>query len=250
MFCPHCGAKLSAEARKCEHCGVALRRRRWPILLALSVLVMALGIGGFLIGKHYLAVARLNERLEEAVGKDSGYTETILKIEAESGSMTYAELFSLCEKSIQDRTNLIIELRGLYPSVDSDLKDALVEHLTSENELIRQKAGFYRKQMAVNTALELYLDELKDPPSSYYGWDYYETRLAKLKSDTSEAMSAMIAEGTEFVKSYEALIQREKSLDEKMNHADLRFVRVFEKHKAQNIAKAKESMDTVRSLKI
>jgi hypothetical protein len=164
MFCPHCGAERTSGTRQCKHCGVVLTRRRWPIAVAIAVLVTVLGIGGFFVGDHYLTVARLNERLEEAVGRDSGLTETILKIEAESGSMTFAELFSLCEKSVEDRTNLIVELRGLYPDIDSEVKNALVQHLTAENELIRQKSGFYRKQMAVSTAMELYLDELSDPP--------------------------------------------------------------------------------------
>jgi hypothetical protein len=218
--------------------------------VAITVLVAALGIGGFFVGSRYLAVARLNERLEEAVGRDSGYTETILKIEAESGSMTFAELFSLCEKSIEDRTNLIVELRGLYPDMDSEVKNALVQHLTAENELIRQKVGFYRKQLAVNTALELYMDELADPPSSYYGWDYYKARVAKLKTDTSKAMSEMVTEGTEFVKTYESLVHREKSLGEQMDQAGIRFIRVFEKYKGQNVKKAQEAISTVQNLKI
>jgi len=209
-----------------------------------------LGSIGFLVGSRHLEVARLNERLEEAVGRDSGYTETILKIEAESGSMTYAELFSLCEKSVADRTNLIVELRGLYPDVDSEVKTTLIQHLTAENELIRQKAGFYRKQMEVSTALETYMDQLADTPSSYYGWDYYKARVAKLKNETSEAIADMVSEGTQFVKTYEALVDREKSLGDQMDRAGLRFVRVFEKYKGQNVGKTQEAIKTIQSLKI
>ena len=250
MFCPHCGAKRSNGTRQCEHCGVVLTRQRWPIIMAIAVLVTVLAIGAFFVGNHYLAVTRLNERLEAAVGRDSGLTETILKIEAESGSMTFAELFSLCEKSVEDRTNLIVELRGLYPDIASEVKNSLVQHLTAENELIRQKAAFYRRQLAVNTALELYLDEVSDPPTSYYGWDYYKNRVAKLKNEATEAKSEMVAAGTQFVKTYETLVQQEKSLGEQMDRAGLRFVRVFEKYKGQNVGKAHEAISTVQQLKI
>ena len=250
MFCPHCGTKRTPTAARCEHCGAVLKRRRWPIIVAIAVLVVALGITGFLVGSSYLATARLNEKLEEAVGRDSGYTETILKIEAESGSITYAELFSICEKSIADRTNIIVELRGLYPDIDSKLKTSLVEHLAAENELIRQKMGFYRKQMRFSGALESYTDHLANPPSSYYGWEYYQTRLTKLKSETTEAAAEMVREGTQFVETYETLVDREKTLAEQMDRAGLRFVQVFDQYKTQNVEKAQEAIKTVQSLKI
>lgn len=250
MFCPHCGSERKTEARKCEHCGAVVKRRLWPIVVTIAGLVIALGGGGFFVGSHYLAVARLNDKLEEAVGRDSGYTETILKIEAESGSMTYAELFSLCEKSIDDRTNLIVELRGLYPDIDSKVKNALVEHLTHENELIRQKVGFYRKQLAVSTALELYTEHIADPPSSYYGWDYFKARSAKLKNEATQAISEMVAEGSQFVKTYETVAQRERALGDQMDRAGLRFIRVFERYKAQNVDKARETIRTMQDLKV
>lgn len=212
MFCPSCGTQRSTDARACGHCGAMFQRRRWPLFLVVAVLVVVLGVAGFFVGSHHLAVARLNERLEEAVGRDSGYTETILKIEAESGSMTFAELFALCDKSVSDRTNLIVELRGLYPSIDSEVKAELIDHLTAENELIRQKAAFYRKQMALNSALESYLDEMADTPSSYYGWDYHRARVAKLKAEATKAVAALVTDGTQFVETYQKLVSREQRL--------------------------------------
>lgn len=251
MFCPHCGgARSNDKYLKCEHCGVVLRRRRGPIIAVVAIFVVVLGVGSSIVGNKLIKMARLNERLEEAVGRDSGYTETILKIEAESGSMTYAELFSLCEKSIEDRTRLIIELRGLYPDIDSEMKTALVEHLAEENELVRQKVAFYRKQMELNSSLELYLDQLADTPTSPYGWDYYNTRLARLKADASDAISGMIEEGTEFVSTYEKLVDKEKDLGASLDQAGLRFVRVFEKYKSQNVGKAREAIKTAQSLKV
>jgi len=56
-----------------------------------------------------------------------------------SPSITYKEIFGLCDKSIESRTNLIIELRGLYPNIKYDLKEKLVDFLNSENELVRSK---------------------------------------------------------------------------------------------------------------
>lgn len=79
-----------------------------------------------------MKISSLYSKLEEAVGKDAGYTETIIKVEAEASSMTYKELFDLCEKSIEGRTNLIVELRGLYPEIKSELKEKLIDFLNAE----------------------------------------------------------------------------------------------------------------------
>ncbi len=93
-------------------------------------------------------------------------------------------------------------------------------------------------------------DHLADPPSSYYGWDYYQTRLTKLKSEATEAVSEMATEGTEFVETYETLVGRERSLAEQMGQAGLRFVRVFDQYKVQNVEKAQEAISTAKSFKI
>jgi len=250
MFCPRCGIEQTDRARRCAHCGAVLRRRWILIVAGILVLVGAIAVVGVRFGTHYLSLARLNDRLEEAVGRDAGYTETILKIEAESGSMTYAELFKLCEKSIDDRTSLIVELRGLYPNIDSKLRNTLIEHLTAENEFVRQKVSFYRKQLALSTAIELYVDQLNDVPSSIYGWDYYRTRLATLKTKTLEAVSEMVVEGTLFVETYKTLVGREDSLSEQMERAGLRFVTVFKKYQAQNVEKTQQAISSAQSLKL
>jgi hypothetical protein len=248
MFCSRCGSEQRARARRCTQCGAVLRRPWLPILAGALVVAGVVTIIGIRVGTHFLSVARLNDRLEEAVGKDAGFTETILKIEVESGSMTFAELFKLCEQSIDARTAIIVELRGLYPDIDSRLRSTLIDHLTAENELVRQKVAFYRKQLALSTAVDLYLDELNDVPTSGYGWDYHTTRLASLKKETMEAVAEMATEGTQFVETYKTLVARENSLAKQMHEAGLRFVRVFEKYEAQNVEKAQETISDAQSL--
>jgi hypothetical protein len=183
----------------------------------------------------------LKARLVEAVGKDAGYTETILKVEAEASSMTYGEMFALCERSIDARTNLIIELRGLYPQVKSDLRTKLIDFLSAENELVRQKSAFYRKSMALSTAMDLIKDHLSEKPSSEYGWDFYMSRFKKLSAESKEAAGGMAEAASAFSTTYKALRDQEATLGVAMEAAGIRFQPIFKKYGDANLKHADEA---------
>lgn len=248
MFCSRCGTERPAAAKECPQCGARFARPfRISHVLAAVVLV---GLCGVAVkwGSHYAAVSRLNDKLQEAVGRDAGYTETILKVEAESASMTYVELFDLCEESIKRRTELVVELRGLYPDIDSDLRDALIEFLGEENELVRQKAAFYRKQLAMSASLKSLSLELADRPSSIYGISLRMARFEKLKIEVATAAADLITAGTEFTETYGALLDQERVVAERAEREGLRFLAVFKKYEVENVTKTNEAIEAVRAL--
>lgn len=71
MFCPRCGTEQTVKARRCTHCGAVLRRRWLPIVAGALVLVGGIAFAAIQLGTHYLSLARLNDRLEEAGGVDN-----------------------------------------------------------------------------------------------------------------------------------------------------------------------------------
>jgi hypothetical protein len=250
MYCSKCGTQLPDNTVACINCGARIVRRSYFKItsITLSILVVLI-VAGFFANRQ-IKISALNSKLEEVVGKDAGYTETIIKVEAESSSMSYKELFDLCEKSIEERTNLIIELRGLYPDIDSKLRMKLIDFLNAENELIRKKNSFYRKQLSFTSTFDLYKDHLSDPPTSSYGWDYFKQRAVKLQKEILEASSEMKEAATGFISTYKTLVNQEADVKKAMDDSGLRFVVFFQKYEQENLKRAEDAKKLAENMKI
>jgi len=140
------------------------------------------------------------------------------------------ELFSLCDKSIDDRTNLIIELRGLYPEIDYELKEELLEFLNHENELTRAKRAFYRHQLTMSGSRERLQEHVSDVPSSHYGWDYYEKRTGSLKTKLIKAVTDIISSADTFKSNYIKLVEQQSASSTSMSAEGIRFPTIFKKY--------------------
>jgi hypothetical protein len=55
-----------------------------------SAIAIVAVFGSYWAYKHYSKLSLLNSKIQEAIGKDRGLTETILKIETESGTISRA----------------------------------------------------------------------------------------------------------------------------------------------------------------
>ncbi len=282
--CSSCGAKYQADPQsagqkgKCKHCGTAIevpqiihdsfpqsaekasgersKTNRTKRLLgktlkifAVSVVIIATLASAAKYGYNYYRISQLKQKLEEAIGKNAGYTETIIKVEAEASGMTYKELFDLCDKSIEDRTTLIVELRGLYPDIDYELKEKLIEFLNHENELTRSKRAFYRHQLDLSSSTEILQEHLADTPSSSYGWDYYRKRSNSLKNDLLEAISEIISSADNFKSNYLELVEQESNLTSSMSAENIRFPTIFKQYEESNIKLADETKTTAELMK-
>jgi len=285
--CPSCGAKYQADAQfagqksKCKHCGAGIEvpqiihdhslstgpvtpktrgiqnqsNRAKRILgktlkiIAVSVFIIAILTVSARYGYNYYRISQLKQKLEEAIGKNAGYAETILKVEAEASGMTYAELFNLCDKSIDDRTNLIVELRGLYPDVDYKMKEELIEFLNHENELTRAKRAFYRHLLTMSSSMERLQKHVSDRPSSDYGWDYYYKRTNSLKTELIKAITDIVSSADDFKSNYVKLVEQESTLSISMSAEGIRFPTVFKQYEEANIKLADESKSTAEEIK-
>lgn len=127
------------------------------VLLATTIGIGFVASIGFVSYKLWMDSTE-RERLQEAFGKDSGYTETILKVEADTKTMTYQELFLLCDRSIQERTDLIIALRGGFLRTEAGVKTALIELLNAEQEVGRSKKAFYGSDLDLTNQLGEYIE--------------------------------------------------------------------------------------------
>ncbi len=199
-------------------------------IIAGIIILIVLGIIGGLYINNRIKISKLNDKLQQAIGKDQGLTETILKIESESQSISYSEFFDLCEKSVAERTDLIVELRGLYPDMESQLKESLIEFFNNENELVRSKSQFYRKQMNISTSIDIMTEYVNDYTYSEYSYDYFKTHLASLKKELYEHADEMIDNISIFRENFNSLITKEKDLALLMKKAKLRFLPIYEKY--------------------
>ena len=217
------------------------------MLISALAAILIITAGGCLAIQGF-RMHQLNQKLGEAIGRDLGLTETILKVESESAKMTYAEFFELCNQSLESRTNLIVELRGVYPGIDYGLKTRLVEYLSAQNELVRAKRDFYRKSMEHSSATDSYWEQIKQRPSSEYGWSYYRGSVQRVRGQMLEAARQTAASADEFLRIYESMAKQEMAIASEARSAGLRFDPIFQKHAPGNRKRVEDTKQGIRQL--
>lgn len=218
---------------------------RKKLLLVVPITLITLSLGS-IIGYRQYRISQLNAKLEEAIGKDAGYTETILKLESDSSKMTFAEVFDLCNKSIEARTSLIVELRGIYPSVDYELKQPLIAFLNSENDVIRAKREFYRKQLELSSSIHSFNEQVANRPTSYYGWDFHFERLKRMARDMSKAAQETDDSAASFLDIYQKTLKVEGGVAKAASKAGVRFEPAFQRYEQGNKKSAEETRQLAR----
>lgn len=128
----------------------ATRRARQLLLIGAPVLCSAILIVGYAWHQHELVdrqrrlAAEASARLQEILIKEQGLTESVMET---SGGMTYDEFFRACDRSVNERNKLVVEVRLLSPNVLSPFRDRLISYMKSMNELVRAKAQLMRLTM-------------------------------------------------------------------------------------------------------
>ena len=209
------------------------------ILLGCLIAVVAIG---FYIS-HRMKISNFNEKLQTIIGRDQEMTETILKAETEGSQMTYGELFEFCDKSVKDRTEMLMELRGLYPNMESVLRDSLRDTLNAENKLVRLKSQSYRKFLDVSVGKDSY-DETRE--SYIHSNEYNRKMYFKMYRNSLNKIMEDIADMTDVLhtyrETYETVTEMEKSLENLMKNENLKFTPIFSKYQEANQAYVKTSL--------
>jgi len=205
--------------------------------------IAAIAAAGFYLN-HKMKISKLNDKLQSALGKDQGITETIIKVEKESGSMSFKELFELCDKAVKDRTDMLIELRGLYPELRSTFKDSLIEFLNAENELTRSKSQSYRKFLDVSSEEESYKRLVDDYVSSSYDMgSYYRRDICDKCNEIIKDADEMKSDVETYYVNYNLLIAKEISLDSIRKKEGLVFSPIFSKYGESNLKYLNSTLD-------
>lgn len=203
------------------------------IIIIIVVIVVAAIPGYYFVNKKIIN-SKLNEQLQAAIGRDQGLTEMILRTPSET--ISYRELFELCEKSVNGRNELLIELRGLYPDIQNKLRDSLADFLSLENELVRLRSLTSRKAMKLNTAAK-YIEELRQSANnSYYLADMYTRKMNSEYEEGLKLKQEMERELAEFTYKYQMLLSKEGNLGKMMQSEGLRFLPIYSKYKSVNIS--------------
>ncbi len=204
-------------------------------IIIIVAVIIAVGVPAYYLINKRVINNKINEKLQLVISKDQGLTEMILRLANES--ITYGEVFEMCEKSVNSRTELLIELRGIYPDVQNKLRDSMAEFLSNENELIRIRSMASNRAMKLSTQLE-YVKKLRENAGeSYYYNEYYN----KKADDEIDEMLKLKEEMSEYVKDfnnkYNSMTVRESILGNMMKAEGIRFVPIFAKYKEANIVK-------------
>jgi hypothetical protein len=237
-----------AKLEQTNQLGVRPPKSALKRIIVWAMCALLILIGGGVFAQWQYRLHDVKQKLSEAIGRDRGLTETILKVESDSAKITFAEFFQLCNKSIEGRTDLIVELRGLHPEMDYELKGRLIGYLNAENEFVRTKRDFYTKMMQESSASTLFVQQVQDRPSSPYGWDYYSNRVQQLRLKLFEAGSEVETSSDEFVAIYQKMVKEEIAISQSAKGAGLSFDPIFAKYEAENQKKAKEAKDDIEQL--
>jgi hypothetical protein len=209
-----------------------MKKHLKKIILSVSALIV-LVIGGMVIN-HQMKISDMNEKLSVALAKDYGITESILKIEGETTNATYQDLFDMCDKAVKDRSELLVELRGLYPNLESELRDSLINLINLENDITRSKEHAYRAKLSTSSLERLY-DLRSTYLSSYYFSDSYHRAMVNEAYDLIDDVVKGRDAIKDFTTIYGKLVKIETRIAVLMDDEDLLFKPFYTKNKDSNI---------------
>ena|GEM_PF-3056887 len=234
IFCSKCGTQLPDNSVVCSKCGKRqIHRSYLKVAIGATSLIIVLVIAGYFV-KRQMKLSAFDAKLEEVIRKDAGYTETIIVAEDNASSMSYQEILDLCDKSIEERTNLIVELRGTYPENQGELKSKLISFLNSENELIRQESRLYHSESVYSLSNKSLRDAKKDYDSSHNSYDL--ERLKRNITEVENAMYEMAGNNLMLVSSYNAVLEEESGLKTAMDQGGIHFVQKYQESNRRGIA--------------
>src|ERR1035438_4164922 len=86
-------------------------KRLFIVFVAVALALIAAVVVAYPRYRAAWDLAEKKQRIVESLAKDAAFTETLLKMELESTGITYKELFDFCDKSVDQRNILIVEMR-------------------------------------------------------------------------------------------------------------------------------------------
>lgn len=116
------------------------------------LLMVIVAVGAFRSWQERQRVAASKAEIQKILAKDSGYMENVLGVEKNEGGLNFKEFFDLCDKAIDGKRTLTVELRGAALGLDPLFSEKARSFIDAGNEVIRAKRTFYQRQLELNSA--------------------------------------------------------------------------------------------------
>jgi hypothetical protein len=188
------------------------------IISACIVLMLLLGWSVIAAVQYQNRQIETKIRVEDAIDRDAAYTEAILK---ETYSTEFLKFWYLCDASIKVRKDLIIELRGLYPSGKNRMNDQLIEFLRTENDFVLAKKWLYTSKL-------LFLTKLKTSSTG---------------QESLPFATNLVDSGVAFVRSYDEAVKMEPEVAYAATQLSIRFKPLFRSYSDSNLKEGHEQID-------
>lgn len=220
-------------------------------------------IAALVVYPRYRAARDLEEKkqsIAQALAKDAAFTETLLKMELESTGVTYKELFDFCDKAIDQRNTLIVDMRVTTISLAPNTAVAVIDFLNAENGFARAKKAFFSATLELAAAMQAQ----KDAKTEFYAtlaraqeWlnrknveqvdgslaesSVYFRTAPRLAASVKEAAQNTVAGIGGFRAACESLMSKEKKLVSETAASHMPFRPVFAPYYQRSIEKANEA---------
>jgi hypothetical protein len=228
---------------------------------AVIVLILAV-IAATVVYPRYRAARELAEKkkgIAQALAKDAAFTETLLKMELEATGATYKELFGFCDKSIDQRNALIVEMRVNTAILAPNTSAAILDFLNAENGFARAKSAFFSASLEYEAAVQAHKQawaEFQAVLATVGEWvkhgnveraeaslaesDVYVRAAPRLIARVKEAAQSTAASISSLRAACESLVLKEKKLASEMSTSGMPFRPVFAPYYKRSIDKANE----------
>lgn len=217
--------------------------KRYIFAGVLLVTVIA-AIAGFRAWQEQQRQTAVRAEIRKILAKDGGYMESILGAEKNESSLNYKEFFDLCDKAIEGKRALTIELRGVALGLDPALVDKARKYIDVGNEVIRAKHIFYQKQLELNSADSNGIKEIRamhipNVIDRVEAIQRYSGLVTKVSTTVEQADKA----AADFAMLYRKYAGLEIAMLQEWSEQDIQLQRTAEQYQALNMKNVKTSQE-------
>jgi hypothetical protein len=188
------------------------------VTTVVSLAVVTLSAVVALYPRYHAARELANKKrtIVEALAKDAAVTETLLKMELETTGVTYRELFAFCDKSVDQRNALIVDMRVGTTILPPSTSAAVIEFLNAENGFARAKSAFFAASLALDSALQA----RNEQGAEFNAEAARGSRFASPPEDaTIDQLNAALQQAEESSARLHALLRERPQLDARLKEA-------------------------------
>lgn len=215
---------------------------KFLILVLLTLLATLIGCG------NKSDVQKLiNEKISNILARDATSTEAMFLLEkkaAEGGvekSMDLSQLYELYNQSINQRMDMLVELRGFHPEVQYELRSQVADYLNNENTILRAQQLLMESYVAfLHEDFDLMREKIKSADTT--------EQKRRILSDYQKSASDLASKADGLITAYQSLVLQESILLGKLSEAEIRFNPVFSIYQDSNIKQFKSMRDQAASM--